>query len=216
MDIRSAVRMSGLLVVLAAFGCSDDSYKTTDVSNLFEVSPSFVGVDEGSPQQFTATLGGTAVPVTWESSNTARATVSATGLVTTLTPGFVAITATQSANTTAKKSASLTIFQLLGVGLTNGVGRTVGGTAGQTFLFRLFVPPGSTNLSVTLGGGTGDIDIYTRRATPPTTASFTCRSWNGGNTESCQHANPQSGTWYILVDVYTTGAGATLTATRTP
>lgn len=208
--------MSGLVLILAAFGCADDNYTTADVSNVFTITPNYVGVDEGTPVQFTAEVGGDPVAVTWESSDVAKATVSPTGLVTTLTPGFVAITATQTANATMTKSASLTIFQLLGTGLANGVGATVGGTAGQQFLYRIFVPEGTTNLSVTLGGGTGDLDIYTQRATPPTTSAYTCRSWNGGNTELCQHANPASGTWYILVDVYTTGAGATLTATRTP
>ena len=213
--------MSGLLVVIAAFGCSDDSYKATDVSNLFEVSPAYVGLDEGTPQQFTATLGGTAVPVTWESSNTARATVSPAGMVTTLTPGFVAITATQSANTTAKKSASLTIFALLGTSIANGVPRTGlanAGVRGSGTLYRIFVPPGRTNLTVTLASPAlnGDADLYVQRATPPTASANTCASENGGNNESCSIANPASGTWYILLEVWNPYANATLTATYTP
>jgi serine protease len=219
MDIRSIARMSGLLLVLAAAGCAEAEYKTTDVSNLFEVTPPYVGVDEGTPQQFSATLGGDPVAVTWESSDPTKATVNATGMVTTIAPGFVAITATQTANTTRKKSASLTIFQLLGVGLTSGVGRTVfatPGAAGAQELYRIFVPSGTTNLAITLSGGTGDLDLYVRRATPPTTSSYTYVSWNSGNSESITVPNPASGTWYILVDVWSAGGNATLTATRTP
>lgn len=223
MDIRSAIRLSGLVLVLGAFGCSDDEYGTAVASNVFEVTPAFVGVDEGLPQTFAATVDGVPVAVTWESSDPTRATVTATGAVTTLLPGFTAITATQTANTTMKKSASLTIFALLGTSLANGVPRTglsSTGARGTSVLYRLYVPPGRTNLTVTLAGaaGNGDADIYVQRAVPPTTSTFICASENGGNNESCSIANPATGTWYILVavwDPYPT-PNVTLTATYTP
>jgi len=95
---------------------------------------------------------------------------------------------------------------------------TVGGTVGDDILYRIYVPEGKTNLSVTMSGGTGDLDLYVRRATPPTTSSggFTCRSWNAGNSETCTFANPAAGTWYIRIDVYEDGAGASLRAVVTP
>ena len=220
MNLRSAARLSGLVLVLGAFGCADEGYKTTDLSNQFVVTPPFVGIDEGFPPvQFTATQGATPVTVTWESSNTAIATVSPTGLVTPINDGFAAITATQGSG--AKKSASLTVNALFGTPLVSGVGVTgIGGAVGiTTLLYRIYVPTGKTNLQVTLSGGTGDLDIYVRRGpTPPTASDFApgCRSWNGGNTELCSFANPTAGTWYIFIDVYTAGAGATLRATVTP
>ena len=218
MNLRSAARLSGLLLVLGALACADEGYKATDLSNQFVVTPAFVGIDEGLPPiQFTATQGTTPVTVTWESSNTAIATVSPTGLVSPINDGFAAITATQSGG--QKKSASLTVNALFGTPITSGVPVTgIGGAVGiTTLLYRIYVPTGKTNLNVTLGGGTGDIDLYVQRGpNPPTTALFGCRSWNGGNTENCTFANPTSGTWYIFLDVYTAGAGATLTATVTP
>ncbi len=218
MNLRSAARLSGLLLVIGALGCADDGYETTDLSNQFVVTPAFVGVDEGLPPiQFAATQGANPVTVTWESSAPLVATVSPTGLVSPINDGFAAITATQANGT--KKSASMTVNALFGTPVVSGVGvPNIGGAVGiQTLLYRIFVPTGKTNLSVTLGGGTGDLDLYVQRGpNPPTTAAFGCRSWNGGNTELCAFANPASGTWYIFIDVYTAGTGATMTATVTP
>ena len=83
MKMRTVARLSALGVVAILGGCVDNSYETTDISNRFEVSPSYIGVDEGIPVQMTATEGGTAQTVTWESSNTQVATVNASGLVST-------------------------------------------------------------------------------------------------------------------------------------
>lgn len=218
MNLRSAARLSGLLLVVGALGCADDGYKPTDLSNQFVVTPAFVGVDEGLPPiQFAATQGANPVTVTWESSNPAVVTVSPTGLASPINDGFAAITATQGNGD--KKSASMTVNALFGTPVVSGVGVTgIGGAVGiTTLLYRIFVPTGKTNLQVNLSGGTGDLDLYVQRGpNPPTTSAFACRSWNGGNTEVCSFANPTSGTWYMFIDVYTAGAGATLVATVTP
>ena len=211
--------MSGLLLVVAAFGCADNTYKTTVATNVFEVSPSYIGADQGTPIQLDATVDGDPVAVTWESSDIAKATVSSTGLVTTLAPGFVAVTATQTANTAKKKSASLTIYEVFGTAIALGTPVNVGTTTtGQSTLYRVYVPPAKTNLSVVLAGGTGDHDIFVRKASPPDNSGGNddCHSWNGGNGESCQLADPGSGTWYVLVDAYAGGAGAVLTVSVTP
>ncbi len=223
MKMRTVARLSMLGVAAILGGCVDNSYETTDLSNRFEVAPSYIGVDEGIPVQMTATQGGAPQTVTWESSNTQVATVTAGGLVSTnCTPAgsatscFAAITATKPDG--SKKSSSLTVYNLVGLPLTSNVPVTVGGTVGDDILYRIYVPEGKTNLSVTMSGGSGDLDLYVRRATPPTTSSggFTCRSWNAGNSETCTFTNPQAGTWYIRIDVYEDGAGASLRAVVTP
>ncbi|MBM3884305.1 MAG: PPC domain-containing protein [Gemmatimonadetes bacterium] len=129
---------------------------------------------------------------------------------------FAAVTATKPDG--SKKSSSFTVYNLVGQPLTNNVPVTVGGAVGADILYRIYVPEGKTNLSVTMSGGTGDLDLYVRRGTPPTTSvgGFTCRSWNAGNGESCTFTNPQAGTWYIRIDVYEDGAGASLRAVMTP
>ena len=218
MNLRSAARLGGLILVLGALGCADEGYKITDLSNEFEVSPAYLGIDEGLPPvQFTATQGATPVTVTWESSNTAVATVSATGVVSPLNDGFAAITATQAGG--KKKSASLTVNALFGTPLTSGVQVTgIGGTAGDlTKLYRIYVPAGTTQLLVQMAGGTGDFDLYVKKGPSiPDYDNWTCRPYAGGNNETCTIPNPSAGTWYIWLDVYDTGAGVTLRATVTP
>ncbi len=223
MKMRTVARLSALGVVAILGGCVDNSYETTDLSNRFEVAPSYIGVDEGIPVQMTATQDGAPQTVTWESSNTQVQAIVCSGLRgTNCTPAgsatscFAAITATKADGT--QKSSSLTVYNLVGLPLTSNVPVTVGGTVGADILYRIYVPEGKTNLTVTMSGGTGDLDLYVRRATPPTTSTggFTCRSWNAGNGESCTFANPTAGTWYIRIDVYEAGAGASLRAVVTP
>jgi serine protease len=153
--------------------------------------------------------------VTWTTNNAAVATVNGSGLVTAVAPGFAAITATLGGES---RSAGVTVPTLQGTALSDNVGLTIASSAarGSIVLYRIFVPTGSTNLTVTLAGGTGDADIYVRRATPPTLSSFTCASENAANGEICSITNPAKGTWYIAVAVWDAYAGATLTANVTP
>lgn len=218
MNLRSAARLSGLLLLLGAFGCTEDGYEITDLSNQFEVSPAYRGVDEGLPPiQYVATQGGDPVTVTWESSAPTVATVSATGLVTPLNDGFAAITATQTGG--RKKSASLTVNALFGTPLVSGTPVTgINGAVGaMNLLYRIYVPAGTSNLRVQLAGGTGDLDIYVVKGPNiPSYTNWLCRPYAGGNNELCNIPNPASGTWYIWIDVYEAATGATLTATVTP
>jgi pseudolysin/vibriolysin len=82
--------------------------------------------------------------------------------------------------------------------------------------YTIVVPAGRTNLTVTTSGGTGDGDLYVRAGSAPTTATYTCRSWVTGNTESCSINSPAATTYYIRVYGYTAAAGITLKATYTP
>lgn len=231
---RTVIRLfSGTLLAALVLGCGGDDLPTDPEGPFLEVTPSFQGIDEGESVQLTATLGGEVVPVTWESNNPAKATVSATGLVTGVdacvgepvtTPpcgsGFVAITATTTSGEVRLRSASITVLKLQGIGLTSGTpvtGLSSSGARGSGVLYRIFVPTGATSLTVTFLGGTGDGDIYVQRQTPPdNSGDATCVSWNGGNDEECVIANPASGTWYILIDLWDPYAGVTLTATLAP
>ncbi len=221
MELRHAVRLSGLVLVLATSGCVNESYKITDNSTDLVVSPLFYGIDEGLPPvQFEATVGGDPVAVTWESSAPTVATVSPTGLVTPVNDGFAAITATLTSNPSKKKSASFTVNALFGTPLASGVAvNGINGTVGQTnLLYRIYVPEGTSVLTVTLSGFTGDFDIYV--APGPQPAGFDnslCNPWLGNNAaETCTFNNPASGTWYIFIDPYSNANGASLTATVTP
>ncbi len=220
MNQRAAARFAGLVLVLGALGCSDDGYDTTDLSTQFAVSPAYYGVDEGLPPiQYEATVGGDPVAVTWESSDETIATVSPTGLVTPLSDGFAAITATLTADPSKKKSSSLTVNALFGTPLVSGVAVTgIAGVVGDMdLLYRIYVPEGTSQLQVQMAGGTGDFDIYVLRGpNVPDYDNWACRPWAGGNNETCTFPNPLAGTWYIWIDVYDTGGGVSLTATVTP
>lgn len=221
MTHRTVIRLfSGALLATFGLACSDDYKGPTDSGGpSLEVSPLFTGILEGSTVQLTATLAAQTVPVTWASNNTAAATVSSTGLVTGVGGGFAAVTATLTSDASKIRSASITVTApptlTSGVSVT-GIGSS--GARGSTSLYKIIVPAGATNLSVTLSGGTGDVDLYINGGTPPNpgTGDYTCASFNGGNTELCSEPNPTAGTWYVLLELWDPYSGVTLTATVTP
>jgi hypothetical protein len=216
MRLRSAVSLSAIAVLVGLSGCADEGYPTTDLSTRLVVDPLFIGVvPPTAPVQFEATIGGTAVPVTWQSSNTGVATVSGTGLVTAVDYGFAAITATLTSDNSKKKSASFTV-KPPGTTLNSGIAVTgIEGEIGDYLLYHILVPTGATNLVFQMSGGSGDLDLHTRQGSPPTLATFACRPYAAGNNETCTHASPAAGFWFALLDVYDTAAGVSLVATVT-
>jgi hypothetical protein len=122
MNLRSVLRLSSVLLVAGVMACEKDDPVSVAPEQRFNITPLFVGIDPGATQQVTATIGANPVPVTWESSNPAVATVDGNGLVTGLTSGFTAVTATQVANPSEKISSNITVLPLLpSTPLTNGV-----------------------------------------------------------------------------------------------
>ncbi|MEA2762937.1 MAG: serine protease [Gemmatimonadaceae bacterium] len=225
MTHRNLVRfVSSALLAAVVYGCSDNSPSVGPSAGLLQVDPPFAGVDQGTTQQLTANLNGTAVPVTWATSDASVATVSSTGLVTGVAPGTAAVTATAVSDPAQLRSASISVLEVFGTALTSGVPVTnvSSGTRARSdgLLYRIVVPAGATKLTVTFTGGTGDGDIYVQKGTPPDDSQFPppggCASGNGGNAEACSVTNPGAGTWYIFVAVWDPYAGGTLTATTLP
>jgi uncharacterized membrane protein len=98
--------------------------------------------------------------------------------------------------------------------LTNGVPVTgLSGSAGVGQYFRIDVPAGQDSLQISTSGGTGDVDLYVKRGSLPTTTSYDYRPYKVGNNETVDVNNPASGTWYIMLRGYTNYAGVTLKAT---
>lgn len=79
-------------------------------------------------------------------------------------------------------------------------------------IYKIEVPAGSQALAVTTWGGRGDADIYVKQGSVPTQATYTCKSTNPDNNESCRIDNPAPGTWYILLHPYSQVALMSLNA----
>ena len=82
--------------------------------------------------------------------------------------------------------------------------------------FTVDIPEGMSTLTVSISGGSGDADLYLRYGAAPTTSSYNCRPYLGGNTETCTINNPQAGTWHIGIRAYRTFSGVDLTASWQP
>lgn len=89
----------------------------------------------------------------------------------------------------------------------------VEGTKGSKKYFTVEVPEGAYDLQISTSGGTGDVDLYTRFASAPTTTTYDCRGYKSGNNEACTIALPSHGTWYVMLNGYSAYSGATLTVT---
>lgn len=62
----------------------------------------------------------------------------------------------------------------------------------------------------TIAGGTGDADMYVRAGSAPTTATYDCRPYASGNSETCTLTPTTATTYYINVRAYSAYSGVTL------
>jgi hypothetical protein len=125
------------------------------------------------------------------------------------------------ADPTKTATATITVTSS-GTG-TNGAttltsGTAVGGLSGAVGSQRLYaitVPTGATALTVRTTGGSGDVDLYVRRGSPPTSAAVDCASEGDTTVETCTLTNPAAGEWYILLVGFQAYSGVALTASVT-
>jgi serine protease len=90
-------------------------------------------------------------------------------------------------------------------------------TGNVTSNYTVTIPSGTTKLTVTIAGGTGDADLYVRAGSAPTTSSYSCRPYLSGNNETCTFNNPTAGTvYYINVRAYSSYSGVNLKAVTNP
>jgi len=100
--------------------------------------------------------------------------------------------------------------------LTNGVAATgLSAATGADLNYTMVVPSGATGLSFTLSGGTGDADMYVKFGSAPTTTSYDCRPYVGGNSESCPITTAQTGTYYVMIHGYAAFSGVSLVGAYT-
>ncbi|MBB3227909.1 hypothetical protein FHW69_002541 [Luteibacter sp. Sphag1AF] len=98
--------------------------------------------------------------------------------------------------------------------LTNGATRTAGGAAGTSVLYKITVPAGAKNLVLrTYGGSSGDVSLYVKADSAPTSTVYDFVSTRPGNTETVTIASPKVTTYYLSVSAGTKAyAGVTVYA----
>ena len=100
--------------------------------------------------------------------------------------------------------------------LVNGVAKSnLAGAKNDELHYSIDVPAGATDLSFNMSGGNGDADLHVQYGAAPTTDSYDCRPWKGGNIESCPITTAQAGTYYVMVQGYSDFSGVNLVASFT-
>ena len=87
----------------------------------------------------------------------------------------------------------------------------ISGASGSEQKWTFAVPAGVKTLTIATSGGTGDVDLYVKYGSEPTTSSYDCRPYRSGNNESCTFRRPSAGTFYIMLKGYAAYSGVTLT-----
>ena len=129
----------------------------------------------------------------------------------------VSLTVTDDDGATNTRTQSVTVSGGGGgTVLQNGVAVTgLSATTGNKLYYTMVVPAGATNLRFATSGGTGDGDLYVRFGSNPTTSTYDCRSWASGNTETCNITTAQAGTYYVMINAYSSFSGMSLTGSYT-
>ncbi|HEV8630755.1 MAG TPA: pre-peptidase C-terminal domain-containing protein [Thermoanaerobaculia bacterium] len=91
----------------------------------------------------------------------------------------------------------------------------ISGATGNDQFWTMSVPAGATNLKFTTSGGTGDVDLYVRFGSPPTTTTNDCKSEGSATAETCTIAAPSAGTYHVLLHAFATYSGVSLVGTYT-
>jgi vibriolysin len=129
-------------------------------------------------------------------------------------------TVTDAGGLSSTKTASVTVTSTScgGLVLCSGVGVALPAKATGTTSsnYTLVVPAGKTSVVFTISGGTGDADMYVRIGAAPTTTTYNCRPYTGGNAETCTFNAPAAGTYYVNVRAYSAYSGVTLKGTISP
>jgi hypothetical protein len=95
--------------------------------------------------------------------------------------------------------------------LTKGVPITgISGATGSQQTWTMAVPAGSTNVTISISGGTGDADLYVKLGSAPTLSVYDCRPYLTGNAETCTFATSAGGTYYVMLNGYAAYSGVTL------
>ena len=98
--------------------------------------------------------------------------------------------------------------------VSDGVAKTgLSGSSGSLKYYKITCPSNATSLQVKTSGGSGDVDLYVKKGSCPTTSSYDCRPYKSGNTETCNFSSGvASQTYYVMLRGYNSYSGVTLLA----
>lgn len=115
------------------------------------------------------------------------------------------------------KTVSVTVPSTSGGNeLQNGVAKTgLSAPLNGSLDFTMVVPAGASNLKFVTSGGSGDVDVYAKLGSAPTTSSYTCKSDTPSTTETCTISNVQAGTYYVKLVAYAAFSNVSLTGSYT-
>ena len=87
---------------------------------------------------------------------------------------------------------------------------------GQWAHYTQELPASYSSMTITISGGSGDVDLYVRHGAQSTSTLYDCRPYQWGNNETCSFNLPAGGTWYIDLYGYYYSSGVTLTLQANP
>lgn len=80
------------------------------------------------------------------------------------------------------------------------------GKKGEEKIFSIRVPSGTAALEIQVSGGSGDMDLYTKIGSKPTSSDYDCRPYSNGNSETCSYRASQipaaGGKVYVRIHGY--------------
>lgn len=125
----------------------------------------------------------------------------------------VTLTVTDNGGLTNSKTSSVTVASSGGgTVLSNGVAVTgLSAAKGTSLNYTMVVPAGATGLKFVMAGGSGDADMYVKFGSAPTDTSYDCRPYVAGNSETCNIATAQAGTYYVRMKAYSAFSGVSIT-----
>ncbi len=214
--LASAVSPGSAVITATVEGRSATAQVTVALAPVASItldpSGGFLPIGVPVPMQATLRDAGGAVltdrAVAWTSSDGTRGTVTASGVVSAVTTASFTVSATSEGRTATATFEGRTALR-------SGEEQLVSNTAVGTWTyFAIYVPPGSTSLTVATSGGTGDPDLYVWR--PGNTGTANCFPELDGPVERCDFTNPASGVWLVGVRAYAAHSLTRLVVTVRP
>lgn len=86
------------------------------------------------------------------------------------------------------------------------------GASGSQKSYKITVPSGQSQLTISISGGSGDCDLYVKRGSAPSKSSWSYRPYLAANNETVTVNNPAAGDWFIMLNGYVAYSGVRLRA----